>query len=262
MTTDWATSAWVKVERAKENTSDLKVRTEDFFAKSPPYSIIRKYDTQSGEVFFTWQRRPDALPIPPIWGAIAGDAINNLRSSLDVLWLQATNPRPGRRNRRRKDPFPIEEFSYKLEARMRGEEEPARKAGLKIALAFKSYKPKDNLLWDLGEANNADKHEVPTVVVVGGIKSARVTVEESLRLYRYVTLDSSPALLPVEDGKEFYREVAPPPEYPDKQTKPTFGIAFGEGEPLKGRAVFPTLHEFAGMVQGIFEAFRRAGLIT
>jgi hypothetical protein len=27
-----------------------------------------------------------------MWGAIAGDAINNLRSALDVLWRQATNP--------------------------------------------------------------------------------------------------------------------------------------------------------------------------
>jgi hypothetical protein len=36
-----------------------------------------------------------------------------------------------------------------------------------------------------------------------------------------------------------------PPQYPDQRVKPTFGIVFGEGEPLQGR-----------------EAFRRAGLIS
>src|SRR5687767_13804533 len=128
------------------------------------------------------------------------------RSSLDVLWRQATNPRPGTRDQRRKVYFPMEASARILETGMRREREPARKAGL-------------------------------------------------------VHLVTSRELMPVEDGREFYRAVAPPPQDPDKQMKPTFGIAFGECEPLQGRSVFPTLHEFSGIVQGIFEAFRRAGLI-
>src|SRR5687767_4846462 len=85
--------------------------------------------------------------------------------------------------------------------------------------------------------------------------------KEPARKAGLVHLVTSRELMPVEDGREFYRAVAPPPQDPDKQMKPTFGIAFGECEPLQGRSVFPTLHEFSGIVQGIFEAFRRAGLI-
>jgi hypothetical protein len=258
----WATSAWVKVERAKENIRDLKARTQAFFVESPPYSIVREYDTQTGELIFRWERRPEAVPIPAIWGAIAGDAINNLRSSLDVLWRQVTDPRPGKRNNQRKNPFPFEGSANKLEARMRGEKQPARKAALKIALAFQSYKSENNPLWDLGEASNSDKHEVPTVVIIGGASTAAFTVEDTMRRHHVVHLVTSRELMPVEDGKELYRAVAPLPQHPDKQMKPTFGIAFGECEPLQGRPVFPTLHEFAGIVQGIFETFRRAGLIN
>lgn len=78
--TDWVSSGGVKIERAKQHIADLEGQTKAFFQVAP-YTLIGEYEPKSRDTVYRWRPVPAAREIPPIWGAIAGDVIHNLRSS-------------------------------------------------------------------------------------------------------------------------------------------------------------------------------------
>jgi len=71
---------------------------------------------------------------PPLrLGAIAGDAIHNLRSALDILWRHAMYPKGGRSGR--KDPFPFLASAEMYEARLKREKEGFRQKAVRLVQA-------------------------------------------------------------------------------------------------------------------------------
>jgi len=68
-------------------------------------------------------------------------------------------------------------------------------------------------------------------------------------------------LSPVEDGAVLGTFDGIVPSEMDVQQQLAFEVAFAQGEILEGEAVVPTLHQFAGQVDGVVEAFRAAGLL-
>lgn len=73
----------MKVKRAKEHINNLELLISGF-RESKPYEVVRQ-EEPNGEI--TFRVKVKAQP-PQEWGAIIGDVIHNLRSSLDYLIWQ------------------------------------------------------------------------------------------------------------------------------------------------------------------------------
>src|SRR4051812_20680507 len=87
---EWAASGQVKIERAKEHINALAGEIAAFH-QSSPYAIVGGDEQGTGD----WVLRAQITNRPPLrWGAIAGDAIHNLRASLDVLWRHVIRAKP------------------------------------------------------------------------------------------------------------------------------------------------------------------------
>jgi hypothetical protein len=255
----WAETGQVKIERADQHVRDLERRSVAFL-KAPPYRLIFKKEPETGDTVYCWKRRASHPGIPLEWGAIAGDAIHNLRSAIDILWHQAT---AATANRSRGTYFPFV-GAEKLEARLRRVKEPSLKAALQIARGFKPYQTGNEQLWLLHQASIMDKHQVPMIVVcvfeagAFDIRPPSWWSEADLILQGDLRF-TDPAL--VEDGVEFARTRYGQGLKFNKQIKPTFGIAFGKCGALQGKPVLKTLREFTSIANAIAEAFLRGGLI-
>jgi len=94
-------SAWLKLDRADKHLNEL-LRKVDAFAERQPYTSERHLDRNRGLHIYrvNLPRKP-----PRTWGPVIGDAVHNMRSSLDHLaWALAclTTSNPSR-----KTAFPI-----------------------------------------------------------------------------------------------------------------------------------------------------------
>jgi hypothetical protein len=141
---DWKTSGGVKVERAKEHIRNLEAELIAF-AKRHPYDTIGKLDDDTREFVVRARdirERPD-----PKWGAIAGDAIHNLRSSLDILWRHVTTAPGTKPDLTRGGGFPIYATRDAFEnTHCKGKVESRLKAPVKVLKALKPYKGGNDLL--------------------------------------------------------------------------------------------------------------------
>lgn len=78
------TSVLVRIERAKTHLAEFDGRAKTLVAACHA-TVVRELDEQRSEYVFRLGQIPD---IPPVMSAIIGDAIHNLRVSLDYLMWQ------------------------------------------------------------------------------------------------------------------------------------------------------------------------------
>ncbi len=94
-------SAYLKVERAKQQVTELESKISLFFEKRP-YTIYRECDSKNGDELIVYYPT-EAIPLE--WSVLIGEILFNLRSSLDLAVYELTikeigNPLP-------KTEFPI-----------------------------------------------------------------------------------------------------------------------------------------------------------
>lgn len=249
----------VKVERAKEHIAALEAEVTAFRTKC---DHELESDSQTGEWVF---RAVVPEQVPSRFGAIAGDAIHNLRTSLNVLWRTFY---PGKRIG---DDFPIttaKDFEQRA-AKVR----PTRKAIWDILKTVEPFKGGRSSLWALHTLDNENKHHtlLPVVSAVqemtydptAGLRqiylarTGQVTGRSSLRR------ELNPAVCPVTHGTELLRyPINPHGPQSDLNPKFHFDVAFGECEDVEGKPIIPTLHQFTAAVEQIVEACVAKGLIT
>lgn len=92
--TDPLSGCWDKLERAKSHIRSLhaeivEVSGEDL--KSVP--LMRQYEPEYGAVVYRVERPPQ---VRESWGLLIGDALHNLRGSLEHLWWQLARQHLGR----------------------------------------------------------------------------------------------------------------------------------------------------------------------
>ncbi len=257
---DWTASGRVKIERAKEHISNLEAEIATF-AKSDPYKVVPEIDKQTGEVVVCVRVKER----PPLrWGTLAGDAVHNLRSALNILW-RTVWPVPVR-DKSRKDSFPIFDSAKVFKTRFRGVKEPARQAVMDILKALEPYKPGDEggnaLLWKLGVVNDTDKHHLLITIYVHFGEGVLTITPKGGEPEAFHMGMRGPAV-PVEDGTVLLRVRKPTRGGVEMKmdVEVVFPVAFAEPEIVKGEAIIPTLHQLAGEVDGIVETFARAGLL-
>ncbi len=83
MSEDFRIGCRAKVERADEHIKNIKTESGAFFGADPkPYRIVRQTEKEGRA--YVWHGFEQAT-VPPIIPVLAGEAIHQLRSSLDHL---------------------------------------------------------------------------------------------------------------------------------------------------------------------------------
>lgn len=257
----WTSSGRVKIERAKEHINNLDAEAKAFF-EGNKYIVNPEFDPQSGHHI----ARLRGEPIPLRWNAIAADAVHNMRSALDILWLNVM----AAPSRQRKVYFPIFDGAREFETRFSGVKEGSRMHRIvKVLRYIKPYKIGNDGLWHLNAIDARNKHEnlTLTICMLGEIK-----VDASATYIKYgqpippgakmrFIPSGGQRFVPAQEGAELFRFESDFPEM-QMQTQTTFDIAFAKGEILEGEAVIPTLTQFLGIVGGIEKLFLNANLVS
>jgi hypothetical protein len=263
---------WIKVERAKEHISDLQALVERF-DHAEPYRVLSYCELDTGDLVYEVKVSDQ----PPLrWSAIVGDAIHNLRSSLDLMVCETVRAKGN--TVKKATGFPVfksaracvDEFKSGAPGQVQG----APKKVVDFIKKSKPYKGANNPLWRIHQLDIADKHKL--LVPVGMAHQGTInsyTMADVLEAYPGVTtfkLHELPTAqgigivvpeltFPLEDGAEIYRAPArlrtDPVAQMHMDPQFTFGIAFGEGEIVEGEPLVPTLHEFTQFIEGFIESF-------
>jgi hypothetical protein len=262
---------WIKVERAKEHISDLEALVERF-DQAEPYRVLSYCELDTGDLVYEVKVSDQ----PPLrWSAIVGDAIHNLRSSLDLMVCETIRAKGNMV--KEGHGFPVfksaDKYAKAFKSGPPGQVQGAPKKVVDFIKAANPYKGANNPLWRLHQLDIVDKHKL--LVPVGAAHKGTINTLILDRLF-----DALPAgytgnfeevlgptegiimpqtRFPLEDGAQIYRVPARLFDDPVVQMHMypqfTFGIAFGEGEVVEGEPLVPTLHEFTRFIEGFIESF-------
>lgn len=252
----WTTSGHIKIERANEHLRVFVKEARDFLDTNP-YGVFSEDDIETGDLVFRAlvREQPDLR-----LGAIAGDAIHNLRSSLDVLYGIV---------------FPVRDNSYfrffisaeKHRAHFARHEKPSRQGAVDLYRAAEAYPGGNDTLWLLNSLDNENKHRT-LIPCYGGVTNIVETFRDPPQpsgAVSSVSIWHEPPkpICPVEHGAEVHRIAAAKRGQPnvDMDPKIALSIAFGEPEVVKGKSIFLTINKMAEAVDRLVDSFISAGLL-
>jgi hypothetical protein len=177
-----------KIEWAEKHVDEAERCLSVFFHDTKPYQLAMKDDTNKSETVLYVKSTKD---LPPTLGLTVGDAISNLRSSLDYLAceLVATPEYISTQT-----VFPISETvptttdeKRRYDKQVRGMREDVKE----IIRKMEPYRGRDNNLWTLHSLNNTNKHRTLVTVAYGtailspsGRWETHVAPEEGAELLR------------------------------------------------------------------------------
>ncbi len=264
--TDWASSGGVKIERAKQHVNDLEIKISAFLERHP-YVIVREINAEPGYLPFAIYRVGVREDPDPQWGAIAGEILHDLRSSLNILWRAVWHP-PSRPADEGSDEFPFYGDAQKFEARfakLGRSKKPAKQALMDLLRVIKPYKGGNDVLGLLVYANDLDKHRL---LIPAYTQIERMITRVGTTLWwaahvppMYATWAWEKPICPVEDGTIVFIGPVAEPGHVDVDPQVSLDITFGEGEAIKGKPLVPTLHKMTEMVESIAESFLRAPIL-
>ena len=172
------TGVRVKVERAKHHFRDLQARYERY-QEVERYRVAEYDEADTGDLVrrFEVTEQP-----PPLWGAIAGDCVHNLRSSLDLLVCEMV-----RANDRPVTPdtaFYIAKSADAFRSGYNGKIQGTPKCAVDLIKKAEPYQGADNPFWRLHQLDIADKHKllVPVGVAHKGTTN-RFSLADVLNAY-------------------------------------------------------------------------------
>jgi len=249
----------VKTDRAKKHIQDLDA-TIYTFLNSHPYEVSIHHNCYTDRVEWTLDRATD-IPLPI--SALAGDAIQNLRSALDHLVGQLVLAN-GRTPIDGVTGFPICDSPKKYaSAKRRGVIKGVHARAEAIIDGFKPYDTGDVDLWRLHHLNNIDKHRLllSAASAVSHHDMLPSQREEVARIFLashpdalaapdltgVVVKPAHPrhASFPLEVGKVFF---SIPYSDMEHNFKFTLGVAFNEPGVVQRELIIDTLKRFADRV--------------
>jgi hypothetical protein len=260
---------YAKLERAKKHITDFDTEWMSFVNRGG-YLILPKDDAQKGQRSYYLS----AEEIPPVLSLIAGDAIQNLRSSLDHLAHHLVVLGKGRPGSFRHAYFPISESAAKYEA-----ESPRKIAGMRQGAidAINAIEPYQGgagyTLWQLHELNNIDKHRL-ILTVYGELTGHSILPsqrEQITKNYRGshpggTAPDLSRMSMAPSRGRVFLKDgdilLTVPISELEKYMNFVLGLSFGEPKIVYGDPVIHTLNRMAQFVETILRQFEILGLLA
>ncbi|MEA3245803.1 MAG: hypothetical protein U9Q74_06575 [Gemmatimonadota bacterium] len=260
MTSRWSESGGIKIKRANQHISDLHAAIETMAAGNR--DGLAKDRTPQGDtvVFVHFDRTTD-----PLWGAVVGEVLHNLRSGLNMLWRHvcenAGNPVRGEAD------FPIYATPEAFDAMSRRKPKTRMQGVMEVYCALKPYKGGNAALWLLHDLNNIDKHQLVTLTnraVTHGVVRVQLgpDIPTTLEVFRPNAKLMGGTPIAAEEGTPLYFIRSGFEDKVNVHTQITTFVAFGQPEVVKGEAVIPTLRNLAGVVDGAIEAFRLGGFVA
>ena len=252
----------VKTNRANQHIAELD-KAVRVFLDSHPYEVFPNHNFQTRKMEWHLTRADE---IPPQISAIAGDAIQNLRSALDHLAWQLVLTNGG--IPRSVTGFPITASAQEhTSAKSRRRVEGMRQVAIDAIDALKPYQGGNETLWRLHCLNNRDKHRL-LLSAVSALTEHHLLPsqrEEIIGIYfgsypdateapdlQGVFIKPTAALFPLEVGKVFL-------SIPDSEMENNFtfrfGLAFNEPGVVAGEPVLETVKQFADLVTEIINVF-------
>jgi hypothetical protein len=224
----------LKVQRAVHHIEELHAVLRAYVARDP-HRLVGEVNTKVQLRRIVFRIRESLPPVIPL---IAGDAVHNLRSALDIMVCDMAAI-AGDNTRKARFPFWRD---------ISGEKEAWKKittlsnADKKIIYAIKNNKEIDDYLRVLHDLDIIDKHRG----ILAGIEMVAIT---RYRRGEQITLDIQRRR--VRDGDVV--EVLPIGEEPDIDNEPrgTFDVTFADGQPLAGESIGQSLTNLADAVRQI-----------
>jgi len=234
-----------KLARAKQHIDDLKATLWQFHhGKTRPCSGQAHDDLNSGKTLY---EITDVAEVPVSVPLFIGDALQNLRSSLDYLACElvlAANPT----NDIRQTAFPIFETAKDYTSRS-----PRKVAGMrqdavdKIA-SFKPYKGGNDTLWRLHALNNMDKHRLLVTCVATATMRTGSGQEDGIPT---LTTEFFRRGIPLKKGTKFVLPIAKD----EDNSKIHCEITFDEPGIVEGESVTAVLEEISNSVTDLYLSF-------
>ena len=234
-------AAHLKIERAKKFISDFDSERAAFLGSNPcPY--VAQFDPKKLRTRFVLGPLPS---IPASLALLAGDAIHNLRASLDYVANEMVRSSGGND---KNIYFPISENEqrYKTDSVSRTK---GMAADFKDAIdRLKPYGGGNDDLWGLHKLDITDKHRLLIPVAT---RSEGLSIGAGAPNLRVISLPFNRA--PAKEGDTLaelegeHRSIM--------GFKFTFDVAFGEPDVFYGSSVVATLGRLAGVVKDVVSSF-------
>jgi hypothetical protein len=237
----------LKLERAEKHILDLEIAINTF-RESKPYTIGSKPHPVA-EIDHTTLVLTSVNPVPKNISIICGDAIHNLRSSLDHLAWQLVKVGGGTPTRRTCFPVFKEAKGYAASIK-RGIIDGADIRAKELIESVQCHVTGDKTLWMLHELDIIDKHRL-LITVVSVISKWGVNVPEGQTLW----FDES-GLPTTEAGYEIVN--IPTSTYQrqdDQDFQLSTEITFCEPEVIERDSVLLTLKKMSKFVIGVVDKF-------
>lgn len=245
MSVDYSGSI-LKLDRAETHINEIDFIVYHFL-RNHDFTITQKLDFGTDK--FGFEIALNRMP-PISINPILGDAVHNLRASLDLCVSAVAAARGGNIDNTY---FPFSKFggqdSENMIARRAKE---AGEVAMQICREIKPYSGGNDALWGLHQADIADKHKALIVTAAFGAfgvrylpKGVRRSMDIEAKIH-YLNLD--PTFVAAPGGYEFDR--------PD-QFGLSVDVVFPEAGPLAGYPVVATLYALLGDVRWIVEQFQK-----
>jgi hypothetical protein len=242
--------AMLKVERANKHISDFEQRLRTSSNRYGPRFYI---DVDTGEKFLHYGL--DDLHLRADLALITGDAIHNLRSALDIAWVDTVNKvgKPSSESRHRKFPIAPDKPMKWLESVLSENTgiEPNSKIFDFMVNDVKCYKGGDSDILTLHELDINDKHIllIPMVAATGIIGIELENEDGSIDVLDIVlTRFNAPGI------SATYRHPVGFETKLKNHGEVRFEITFGEGTSAEKLEIVPTLKRFS---RRVWEIIRR-----
>jgi hypothetical protein len=258
---DYFEGIGVKFQRARQHIEELITAIETFVQRQP-YETWGEDEPETGDRVIRVRIREQP---PTAWAGIIGDAVHNLRASLDYLAWGLVKVNGGTPTNQTM--FPILESSKDIESRVTRAVHGAAQEAIDLIVALKPFQGGDADLWRLHRLDIVDKHRLLMTV---GHAHRHIEIDFGKMMSRDFGSDSpfqpfslplplkpSDRQFPLQDGAEVYRvKPAARHRHNDEDVKVAVEIAFGKGDVIQGVPVLATLGTLLNRVERLVELFR------
>ena len=248
----------VKLDRAKDHQRDLEAEVRGYIDKKP-YAVQTKRDPNTRRLIYFVAC---AREVPPKISAIAGDVLQNLRSTLDHLAFELFK-RGGGTGDGKHVYFPIFDDAAAYQSGSTGKTAGMKQDAINAIHATKPYKGGNDLLWKLHRLNIVDKHR--SLFTVGAafqslditasmVQSMKAAAPE-MATFPWPSLFLRPAdrMFPLKVGDELFIDL------PDAEVNPgmqfRFDVALGEPGIVEGDAIIEALQQMIDEVGNTVRQF-------
>ena len=248
MTEELFSGAKLKVKRANQHIQELQTKLLAFL-QTDFYRLHVEEEAKTGEHLLKFEQ---TKPVPDDIPTIIGDAIHNLRATLDLVACEIVTKAQGATDYVK---FPVMETRDELIAALNGGE--IRVAGADIIALIRDviqpYKGGNgHNVWVLHGLDITDKH-LRLIPIVSVTALTHVTGKAGGVTFTDCTFA-------VGDGGKVNILAMPGKFTFQGYGQPTLAVLFDKGQVFEGQPIIPTLHQLSQLVSGIIHAFEEAYL--